>query len=56
MTETLECPMGGCHATVEGETGDEVMSQAEDHAASSRPEVELDDETVETLKSNITGV
>lgn len=48
--------MDGCHATIEGETEDEVMSQAGDHAASSHPELEMDDETVENIKSNIKDV
>ncbi|MFO8114384.1 MAG: DUF1059 domain-containing protein [Halorubrum sp.] len=56
MTKRLECPMEGCHATIEGETEQEVMAQAEEHAGSSHPELELDDETVETIKSNITEV
>jgi|AntRauTorcE11898_2_1112593.scaffolds.fasta_scaffold00070_67 predicted small metal-binding protein len=56
MTERLECPVEGCHATIEGETEQEVMAQAEEHAASSHPELELDDETVENIESNITEV
>jgi predicted small metal-binding protein len=56
MTKRLECPMDGCDATIEGGTEQEVMAQAEEHAASSHPDLELDDETVETIRSSITDV
>jgi len=49
----LECPIDGCHATIEAETEQEVMAQAEEHANSSHPELELDDETVENIRSSI---
>jgi predicted small metal-binding protein len=56
MTKKLECPVDGCHATIEAQTEEEVMAQAEDHAASSHPELELDDETVANIRSNIKDV
>jgi predicted small metal-binding protein len=56
MTKKLECPLEGCHATIEAETEQEVMAQAEEHAASSHPELELDEETVENIRSNIQDV
>lgn len=56
MTKRLECPIEGCTATIEAETEDEVMSQAEAHATSSHPEVELDDDTIQTIKSGIEDV
>ena len=45
--QRLECLVDGCSATIEAETEQEVMAQSEEHAKSSHPEVELDDETVE---------
>lgn len=53
MTKKLECPMEGCHAPIEAETEQEVMAQAEEHANSSHPELELDEETAENIRSNI---
>ena len=53
MTKKLECPLEGCHATIEAETEEAVMAQAEEHANRSHPELELDDETVESLRSKI---
>ncbi|MFT4891221.1 MAG: putative small metal-binding protein [Halobacteriales archaeon] len=52
----LECPIEGCTGVVEAETEEELMAQAEDHAASAHPDVELDAELVETIKSNIKEV
>lgn len=56
MTKKLECPLEGCHATIEAETEQEVMAQVEEHANSEHPELELDDQTVETIRSNIRDV
>lgn len=56
MTKRLECPLEGCIATIEAETEDEVMTQAEAHATSSHPELELDDEMIQTLRSGIEDV
>jgi predicted small metal-binding protein len=56
MTKKLDCPLEGCHATIEAETEQEVMAQVEEHANSSHPELELDNETVETIRSNIRDV
>lgn len=53
MTKRLECPLEGCHATIEAESEQEVMAQAQDHANSAHPDLELDDETVETIRSSI---
>ncbi|WP_283404067.1 DUF1059 domain-containing protein [Halorubrum sp. DM2] len=52
----LECPVDGCSATIESETEQEVMAQAEEHANDSHPELELDDETVENIRSSIIEV
>ncbi|RAW46217.1 hypothetical protein DQW50_05465 [Halorubrum sp. 48-1-W] len=54
--QRLECPVDGCSATIEAETEQEVMAQAEEHANSSHPELELDDETVENIRSSIIQV
>ncbi|VTT88275.1 hypothetical protein DM2_1609 [Halorubrum sp. DM2] len=48
--------MDGCSATIESETEQEVMAQAEEHANDSHPELELDDETVENIRSSIIEV
>ena len=53
MTKRLDCPLEGCHATIEAETEQEVMARVEDHAASSHPELDFNEETVENIKSNI---
>ena len=54
--QRLECPIDGCSATIEAETEQEVMTQAEEHANSSHPDLELDDETVEKIRSSIIQV
>lgn len=56
MTKRLDCPLEGCHASIEAETAAEVMSQAEDHATSTHPDLELDDETVADIRSQIRDV
>ena len=53
MTKVLDCPMEGCHAHIEAETEDEVMEQAAEHAQSAHPDMELDDETVASIRSQI---
>jgi predicted small metal-binding protein len=54
--QRLECPIDGCSATIEAETEEAIMDQAEEHASSSHPDLELDDETVETIRSSIIQV
>lgn len=56
MTMKLDCPLQGCHTSIEAETEQEVMAQVEDHAGSAHPDLELDDETVESIKSEIQDV
>lgn len=56
MTKRLECPLEGCHATIEAETEQEVMSQVEAHANESHPELELDEGTVASIRSGIHDV
>lgn len=47
----LDCPIDGCHASIEAETVDEVMTRATAHAAEKHPDI--DDETVASLESKI---
>lgn len=49
----LECIVEGCNAVIEAETEEEVMEQAAEHAGSNHPEVEMDDETQEAIRSSI---
>ena len=56
MTKRLECVIEGCHATIEAETEDAVMAQAQEHAGEAHPELELDPETVETIRGSIQDV
>lgn len=56
MSKRLDCPIEGCHATIEAETEQDVMAQAEDHASSAHPDLELDDDTVDSIRSAITDV
>lgn len=53
MTKALDCPMEGCHAHIEAETEDEVMERVADHAANAHPDMELDEETVANIRSQI---
>ena len=53
MTKRLECVIEGCHATIEAETEEEVMAQAQEHAGEAHPELELDPETVATIRGAI---
>lgn len=53
MSKRLDCVIEGCDATVEAETEEEVMAQVEEHAAAAHPDLELDEETVETIRSHI---
>lgn len=53
MSKLLECPLEECHATMEAATEREVMTQAEAHAKHSHPDLELTDETVSDIRSQI---
>jgi predicted small metal-binding protein len=53
MSKRLDCPMEGCHASIEGETEEEIMAQAEAHAASAHPDLTLDEETAASIRSKI---
>ena len=56
MSKQLNCPMEGCHASIEADSEDEVMAQAQAHAESAHPELELDEETVASIKAQIKDV
>ena len=56
MTKRLDCIIEGCHATIEAETEDEIMEQAGAHASEAHPDVELDDETVSSIRAEIRDV
>ena len=53
---TLKCGdiVEGCEAKVEGESVEDVMRQAAQHAADTHGLTELDDATVEKVKAAIT--
>ena len=53
MTKTLDCPMEGCTAHIEAESEEAVMEQAAEHARSAHPDLELDEETVASIRSEI---
>ena len=53
MTKELQCVVDGCEASIEAETEEEILEQAEDHAGEAHPDLELDEETVETLRAHI---
>jgi len=56
MSLELTCPIDGCDAVCAGESEDEILEQAEAHAADAHPDLELDDATVQTLKDGIEEV
>ncbi|UWG48212.1 Uncharacterized protein HSRCO_1934 [Halanaeroarchaeum sp. HSR-CO] len=56
MAKRLECPIDGCHRTFEAATEDEIMSEAAEHAESTHPDLELDEETVAGIRSGIQDV
>lgn len=56
MAKRLECIVEGCHATIEAESEEEVMSQATEHAQEKHPDLELDDEMAANIRSKIMTV
>lgn len=53
MSQQLHCVVEGCDASITEETEQEVLEAAEEHAAEAHPDLELDEETVETIKKHI---
>lgn len=56
MARELDCVVDGCEASITEETEEAVLEAAEQHAAEEHPDLELDEETVETLKDNVEAV
>lgn len=56
MSKRLDCFMAGCDATIEADTEAGVMAQVEEHVASTHPDLELDEETVQTVRDHIQDV
>ncbi|MWG34177.1 DUF1059 domain-containing protein [Halomarina oriensis] len=56
MTKHLDCVVDGCAASIEAESEDDVMAQVETHVQQEHPDLDLDDETVEMVRSNIRTV
>lgn len=53
MTKRLDCVVDGCEASIEADSEAEILEQAEAHAAEAHPDLELDEDTVATLKAHI---
>lgn len=53
MTKRLDCVIDGCEASIEADTEAEILEQAEAHAGEAHPDLDIDDDTVETLKAHI---
>ncbi|MFW6458788.1 MAG: DUF1059 domain-containing protein [Halodesulfurarchaeum sp.] len=56
MAKRLECPVDGCHRTVEAESAEAIMAQVEEHAMEAHPDLELDEQTVASIRSGIQDV
>lgn len=56
MARELACPLEGCHATIRADTDEEVLDRAAKHAEGAHPDLELDEEMVETLRQGIEDV
>ena len=56
MSKRLECIIEGCDATIEAESEDQVMSQAQSHAAKEHPDLDLDADTIADIRANIRDV
>jgi predicted small metal-binding protein len=52
----LDCPIDGCHASIESETRGDVMERAAAHATQKHPDVELDEQTVADVESKIVSI
>jgi predicted small metal-binding protein len=56
MTKHLDCVVDGCDASIEAESDEAVMARVESHVQQEHPDLDLDDETVELVRSNIRSV
>lgn len=52
----LDCVVDGCTATIEADSVEEVLSQAQEHARTAHPDLELDARTVSEIRSRIRDV
>lgn len=53
MSHDLSCVIDGCDASISEDTEEEVLEKAKAHAEEAHPDLELDDETVETIRNHI---
>lgn len=53
MAHELNCVVEGCDASITEDSEEEVLETAEEHAAEAHPDLELDEETVETIRENV---
>lgn len=53
MAHELDCVIDGCDASISEASEEEVLEAAEEHAAEAHPDLDLDEETVETIRNNI---
>lgn len=56
MSNRLDWVIDGCDASIEAETEDAVLARAQEHAASAHPQLDLDDETVASIRASIRHV
>lgn len=56
MSYELNCVIDGCDASITEESEEEVLETAGQHAEEAHPNLELDDETLATIRSNINEV
>ncbi len=56
MSKRLECIVEGCDGVIEGDSEEEVMAQVEPHVAAAHPDLELTEETVQTVRDHIQDV
>lgn len=53
MSHELSCVIDGCDAEISEGSEEEVLEKAAEHAEEEHPDLELDDETIETIRSHI---
>lgn len=56
MSDELHCVVEGCDASITEETEEEVFETAEEYATKAHLDLELDEETIETVRENIEEV
>jgi len=49
----LDCIVDGCSARIEGDSVEDVLDKAQEHARTAHPDLELDPQTVSEIRSNI---